>query len=82
MELKEQDAKNLIAYRKASELPEFVSLIKRLYHSCRDTARDSLEKTGEATVYWTGRADSLERLLDFMSESQKVDLTKFLSKKN
>jgi len=80
MDLKEEDAKNLLAYQSAAESPAFVDLIRKLYHSCRDKARDAFEKSEQTAAYWSGRADSLERLYDFMTDSKRVDLSKMIDK--
>lgn len=80
MELKEGDAKKIIAYKAASEIPAFVALIKDLYRASRDYSRLAHEKTEGAAAYWSGRADSLERLLENMSDAQKVNLSRLIEK--
>jgi hypothetical protein len=62
------------AYQYASKSEKLVKAVKALYRASRDRAKEAFERNDSAAAYWSGRADSLERLLDNMEEASKVDL--------
>ena len=64
----------VVGYKKLASLDPLISEFTRLYRLNRKKAQECFEKSDSSAAYWSGRADTLEILLDNCREAKSKDL--------